>query len=84
MFWSAITNSSFAFNICMKAGTHGKTTTSTMVAHILPAQRFWLQCVFGGIAVSDSNFNSNFWSHKRNVCVVEADELTGPVFETES
>jgi UDP-N-acetylmuramate--alanine ligase len=70
----AITNSSF--NICV-AGTHGKTTTSTMVAHILRHSGYGCNAFLGGIAV---NYNSNFWSHtpagndKKNVCVVEADE----------
>ena len=64
----AITNSSF--NICI-AGTHGKTTTSTMVAHILRHSGFGCNAFLGGIAV---NYNSNFWSSENNVCVVEADE----------
>jgi UDP-N-acetylmuramate--alanine ligase len=64
----AITNS--AFNICV-AGTHGKTTTSTMVAHILRHSEFGCNAFLGGIA---SNYNSNFWSSEKNVCVVEADE----------
>jgi len=64
----AITNSSYS--ICV-AGTHGKTTTSTMVAHILRHSGYGCNAFLGGIAV---NYNSNFWSNKKNVCVVEADE----------
>lgn len=70
----AITNSSF--NICI-AGTHGKTTTSTMVAHILRHSGFGCNAFLGGIAV---NYDSNFWSQapggsdEKDVCVVEADE----------
>lgn len=64
----AITNSSF--NICV-AGTHGKTTTSTMIAHILRDSGFGCNAFLGGIAV---NYNSNFWTSENNVCVVEADE----------
>ena len=72
----AITNSSF--NICI-AGTHGKTTTSTMVAHILRHSGYGCNAFLGGIAV---NYNSNFLpqipmhsgSSEKNVCVVEADE----------
>ena len=64
----AITNSSF--NICV-AGTHGKTTITTMIAHILRHSGYGCNAFLGGIAV---NYNSNFWSDKRNVCVVEADE----------
>jgi len=64
----AITNSSF--NICV-AGTHGKTTTSTMVAHILQHSGYGCNAFLGGIAV---NYNSNFWASDKNVCVVEADE----------
>jgi UDP-N-acetylmuramate--alanine ligase len=64
----AITNNTY--NICV-AGTHGKTTTSTMVAHILRHSGYGCNAFLGGIAV---NYNSNFWSHEKNVSVVEADE----------
>ncbi|HMH34826.1 MAG TPA: Mur ligase domain-containing protein, partial [Puia sp.] len=64
----AITQSSF--NICV-AGTHGKTTVSTMIAHILRDSGYGCNAFLGGIAV---NYGSNFWSSERNVCVVEADE----------
>ncbi|MEP6674437.1 MAG: UDP-N-acetylmuramate--L-alanine ligase [Ferruginibacter sp.] len=64
----AIINSSF--NICI-AGTHGKTTTSTMVAHILRDSGFGCNAFLGGIAV---NYNSNFWTSENNICVAEADE----------
>ncbi len=64
----AITNSSY--NICV-AGTHGKTTTSTMVAHILRHSGYGCNAFLGGIAV---NYDSNFWSSENNVSVVEADE----------
>ena len=63
-----ITNNSYS--ICV-AGTHGKTTTSTMVAHILRHSGYGCNAFLGGIAV---NYNSNFWSNEKNVCVVEADE----------
>ena len=65
---AAITNSTY--NICI-AGTHGKTTTSTMVAHILRHSEYGCNAFLGGIAV---NYNSNFWPSKKNVSVVEADE----------
>lgn len=64
----AITASSF--NICV-AGTHGKTTISTMIAHILRDTGYGCNAFLGGIAV---NYDSNFWSSENNVCVVEADE----------
>ncbi|MBO9200737.1 MULTISPECIES: UDP-N-acetylmuramate--L-alanine ligase [Niastella] len=64
----AITRSSF--NICV-AGTHGKTTMTTMVAHILRHSEYGCNAFLGGIAV---NYNSNYWSDERDTCVVEADE----------
>lgn len=64
----AITESSF--NICV-AGTHGKTTTSTMIAHLLRHSGYGCTAFLGGIAV---NYNSNYWSAENHVCVVEADE----------
>ncbi|HEY0677557.1 MAG TPA: UDP-N-acetylmuramate--L-alanine ligase [Chitinophagaceae bacterium] len=63
-----ITESSF--NICV-AGTHGKTTISTMIAHILRHSGYGCNAFLGGISV---NYNTNFWSDENNVCVVEADE----------
>ncbi len=70
-----ITESSF--NICI-AGTHGKTTTTTMIAHLLRDSGYGYNAFLGGISV---NYGTNFWSQtpapessKKNVCVVEADE----------
>ena len=63
-----ITESSF--NICI-AGTHGKTTITTMVGHLLRHSGFGCNAFLGGIAV---NYGTNFWSSKKNVCVIEADE----------
>lgn len=54
------------------AGTHGKTTTSTMVAHILKDSGVDCSAFLGGIA---SNYNSNVLYGKSNVMVVEADEF---------
>lgn len=59
-----------SFNICI-AGTHGKTTITTMVAHLLRDTGFGCNAFLGGISV---NYGTNFWSHERNVCVIEADE----------
>jgi UDP-N-acetylmuramate--alanine ligase len=58
------------FNICV-AGTHGKTTISTMIAHILRDSNYGCNAFLGGIS---SNYNTNFWSHTKKVNVVEADE----------
>ncbi|HEX3024741.1 MAG TPA: Mur ligase family protein, partial [Chitinophagaceae bacterium] len=63
-----ITESSF--NSCV-AGTHGKTTITTMIAHILRDTGFGCNAFLGGIA---ANYNTNFWSSEKNVVVVEADE----------
>lgn len=63
-----ITESSF--NIAI-AGTHGKTTITTMVAHLLRDTGYGCNAFLGGIAV---NYGSNFWSDTRNVSVIEADE----------
>ncbi len=59
-----------SLNVCV-AGTHGKTTISTMIAHILRDSGLGSNAFLGGISV---NYNTNFWSHKNNICVVEADE----------
>ena len=59
-----------SFNICV-AGTHGKTTITSMTAHLLRHSGFGCNAFLGGISV---NYGTNFWSSDRNVCVVEADE----------
>ncbi len=59
-----------SYSICV-AGTHGKTTTSAMIAHILRHSEFGCNAFLGGIA---SNYNTNFWSNEKNVSVAEADE----------
>ena len=53
------------------AGTHGKTTTSCIIAHLLTHSGFGCTAFLGGIA---SNYNSNFLLGDNNVVVVEADE----------
>lgn len=58
-------------NICV-AGTHGKTTISTMIAHILRDSGLGSNAFLGGIS---TNYNTNFWSQGNDVCVVEADEF---------
>ena len=63
-----ITKSSF--NICI-AGTHGKTTITTMTGHLLRDSGYGCNAFLGGISV---NYGTNFWSHEHDVCVVEADE----------
>lgn len=63
-----ISNSSF--NICI-GGTHGKTTTTTMTAHLLRHTGYGCNAFLGGISV---NYQTNFWSDPRNVAVIEADE----------
>jgi UDP-N-acetylmuramate--alanine ligase len=59
-----------SFNICI-AGTHGKTTITTMIAHILRDSGYGCNAFLGGISV---NYGTNFWSSVNNVCVIEADE----------
>ncbi len=63
-----ITGSSF--NICI-AGTHGKTTITTMTAHLLRDSGYGCNAFLGGIAV---NYGTNFWNNDRNLFVIEADE----------
>ena len=62
--------SSDSFNICV-AGTHGKTTISTMIAHILRHSGYGCNAFLGGIS---SNYGTNFWSSENDTCVIEADE----------
>src|SRR5690606_28574019 len=53
------------------AGTHGKTTTSTMIAHLLKHTGYDCSAFLAGIS---SNYNSNVLYGENNVVVVEADE----------
>ncbi len=54
------------------AGTHGKTTTSSMIAHVLKDSGYDCSAFLGGIA---SNYNSNVLFSENNTMVVEADEF---------
>ncbi|MEL7148182.1 MAG: Mur ligase domain-containing protein, partial [Bacteroidota bacterium] len=55
------------------AGTHGKTTTSSMLAHILETSGFGCNAFIGGIM---TNYGSNLiMGGKDDVVVVEADEF---------
>jgi UDP-N-acetylmuramate--alanine ligase len=53
------------------AGTHGKTTTSTMVAHILKDSGKDCSAFLGGLS---TNYHSNVLYGKNDIVVVEADE----------
>lgn len=53
------------------AGTHGKTTTSTMIAHVLRHTGYDCSAFLGGIS---SNYDSNVLYGESNTIVVEADE----------
>lgn len=58
-------------NTIAVAGTHGKTTTSTLVAHLMKEGEVDCSAFLGGIS---SNFNSNLLIGNDNCVVVEADE----------
>ena len=53
------------------SGTHGKTTTSAMIAHLLKASGHDCTAFLGGIA---TNYNTNFLAGSNDIVVVEADE----------
>ncbi len=53
------------------AGTHGKTTISTMIAYLLRETGYGCNAFLGGISV---NYGNNYWSSKNDTAVVEADE----------
>ena len=55
------------------SGTHGKTTVSTMIAHILSHSGVGCSAFLGGIS---KNFNSNLvFNEKSNYMITEADEF---------
>ncbi len=64
-----ITQNSFCLAV---AGTHGKTTTSSILAHILVESGASVSAFLGGIA---ENFNSNLVLNGNEFTVVEADEF---------
>lgn len=58
---------------CMAvAGTHGKTTTSTLVSHLFTASGEGCSAFLGGIS---KNYDSNLLIGKNDVVVAEADEF---------
>lgn len=63
-----ITQSLFSVTV---AGTHGKTTISTMTAYLLRETDYGCNAFLGGISV---NYESNYWSSVNDTAVVEADE----------
>ena len=54
------------------AGTHGKTTTSTMCAHIMHQSRLDCNAFLGGIA---KNYGTNYILSDSDFVVIEADEF---------
>lgn len=54
------------------AGTHGKTTTSAILAHLMADSGMPVTAFLGGIA---ENYNSNFIFKGSGITVVEADEF---------
>lgn len=53
------------------AGTHGKTTTSAILAHLLKQSGYSIIAFLGGVL---ENYQSNFIYDGKDACVVEADE----------
>lgn len=64
-----VTENAFSFAV---AGTHGKTTTSCILAHLLKETGTPLMAFMGGIS---EDFNSNFLMEGTDYAVVEADEF---------
>ena len=54
------------------AGTHGKTTTSSILAHLLSESGMSMTAFLGGVS---EDFNSNFVFKGNEISVVEADEF---------
>ena len=63
-----ITDELFAITV---AGTHGKTTVSTMIGFLLRETQYGCNAFLGGISV---NYESNYWGDDNKVAVIEADE----------
>lgn len=63
-----ITESYFSITV---AGTHGKTTMSTMISYLLREAGMGCNAFLGGVSV---NYDTNYWSSKTPTAVIEADE----------
>lgn len=63
-----ITENNFAITV---AGTHGKTTMTTMISYLLREAGMGCNAFLGGVSV---NYDTNYWSSDTPTAVVEADE----------
>lgn len=63
-----ITESYFSITV---AGTHGKTTMSTMISYLLREAGMGCNAFLGGVSV---NYDTNYWSSDTPTAVIEADE----------
>ncbi len=73
-FLGLITNN---YKVIAISGTHGKTTISTMLTHILKVGGIDCTAFLGGIS---KNYSSNFVDGDDNIMVVEADEYDSHFF----
>ena len=64
-----VTQNSYCFAV---SGTHGKTTTTSILAHLLYECKASFTAFLGGVS---ENYNSNFISTGTEISVVEADEF---------
>ncbi len=64
--------------IILVTGTHGKTTTSALIAWLLHSAGMGVSFVIGGIL---ANFNSNYFLGTGNTLVVEGDEYDTAFFD---
>ncbi|OQY01972.1 MAG: UDP-N-acetylmuramate--L-alanine ligase [Desulfobacteraceae bacterium 4572_130] len=64
--------------IILVTGTHGKTTTASIMAHVLYEAGFDPSFMIGGIL---NNFNSNYRIGKGNYIVIEGDEYDTAFFD---
>ena len=66
----SITQSMFAVTV---AGTHGKTTISTMTAYLLRETGYGCNAFLGGISV---NYGKNYWSSKKILLLLRQTNTT--------